>query len=132
MIKFIKLSSEIPYSIFKEKMSLAYNVGQENIDAVCISSYSKTHKEVDSRYVNLKFIKGREFIFFSNYSSTKALQFNEHNQISAVFYWNKADIQIRIKGKIHKNTRVVAAPAIRGGGISPAVPLREQIGFRIG
>jgi pyridoxine/pyridoxamine 5'-phosphate oxidase len=31
--------------------------------------------EVDSRYVNLKFISNDEFIFFSNYDSPKASSF---------------------------------------------------------
>ena len=62
--------------------------------------------EVDSRYVNLKYIKDSEWIFFSNYNSPKSIAFNAHNQVSAVIYWKSINLQIRIlkiKGKIFLN-----------------------------
>ena len=39
-------------------------------------------------------------IFFSNYESPKAKEINSHKQISALFFWNKIGVQIRIKAKI--------------------------------
>ena len=61
---------------------------------------------VDSRFVNIKLIEKTKFIFFTNYDSPKALQFDEHSQISAVFFWNQINCQIRIKAKIKKcNTK---------------------------
>ena len=61
--------------------------------------------EVDSRYVNLKFITNDEFIFFSNYDSPKASAFNSHNQIAALLYWSSINVQIRMKAKIKKTSR---------------------------
>ena len=58
---------------------------------------------VDCRFVNLKYIEGNEWTFFSNYNSPKAEDFASHNQISAVFYWQKVNTQIRIKAKISKS-----------------------------
>ena len=43
--------------------------------------------------------------FFSNYNSIKAMQFKEHNQISACMYWHKTDTQIRLKAKIKKSDK---------------------------
>ena len=40
--------------------------------------------------------------FFTNYNSPKAIAFECHNQISALFYWDKINLQIRIKAKISK------------------------------
>ena len=60
--------------------------------------------EVDSRYVNLKFISNDEFIFFSNYNSPKASSFNSHNQIAALVYWPSINVQIRMRAKIKKTT----------------------------
>ena len=102
MIDFINSIHEAPYLTFKEKYDQANSLGQEFIEAVSISSYSRSTNEVDSRYVNLKFIDGYDFIFFSNYNSPKSIQFDEHDQVTAVFFWPKINTQIRIKAKIKK------------------------------
>jgi pyridoxamine 5'-phosphate oxidase len=60
---------------------------------------------VEARYVNLKYIFGNEWVFFTNYNSPKAKQFNEHSQISAVFYWECINVQIKIKAKIFKTDK---------------------------
>ena len=56
MIKFNNLSSEAPFQIFKDKYSEALKNGQKNIEAASISSFNKEKNEVDSRFVNIKFI----------------------------------------------------------------------------
>ena len=104
MIQFNNLNQEIPYLLFKEKYDEALNAGQKGIEAISISSYNKEVNEVDSRYVNLKFITNDEFIFFSNYNSLKASSFNSHNQIAALVYWASINVQIRIKAKIKKTS----------------------------
>ena len=102
MIKFNNLNQEIPYLLFKEKYDDSLNAGQKGIEAISISSYNKEINEVDSRYVNLKFISNDEFIFFSNYDSPKASSFNSHNQIAALIYWPSINVQIRMRAKIKK------------------------------
>jgi len=104
MIQFNNLNQEIPYLLFKEKYDEALNAGQRGIEAISISSYNKEINEVDSRYVNLKFISNDEFIFFSNYSSPKASSFNLSNQIAVLLYWPSINVQIRIKAKIKKTS----------------------------
>ena len=105
MIEFNNLSKEHPYLLFKEKYNEALNAGQRNIEAMAISSFNKKNNEVDSRFVNLKFINHNEFIFFSNYESPKNTAFQTHNQISAIFFWQSVNIQIRIKAYIKKTSR---------------------------
>ena len=104
MIEFKNLSQEAPYIIFKEKYDMALNAEQKNIEAISISSFNKERNEVDSRFVNLKFVDNDKFIFFSNYSSPKSIAFSSHNQIGALIYWPSINIQIRIKAKIDKTT----------------------------
>lgn len=104
MIQFIDLNQETPYLLFKAKYDEANNQGQKVIEAISISTYDNKTNEVDSRYVNLKFIIKDEFIFFSNYNSPKASSFNSHNQISALIYWPCINIQIRMKAKIKKTS----------------------------
>ena len=104
MIKFINLNKESPYLLLKEKYDEAIVASQKNIEAISISSFNKEISEVDSRYVNLKFISNDEFIFFSNYESPKAAAFNSHNQIAALIYWSSINVQIRMKAKIKKTS----------------------------
>ena len=105
MIKFDNLSKDIPYKIFKEKYDASLIANQKNIEAICISSYSKEQNEVNSRFVNLKIISDKEFVFFSNYESVKAKDFASHNQITALIYWHSIDTQIRMKANIYKMTK---------------------------
>ena len=105
MIKFINKSNEIPYAIFNNRYEKAVKAKQKNIDALCIASYSSKTREVNARYVNLKIVKDKEFIFFSNYNSIKSSDFRSHNQISALIYWNAINIQIRMKAQITKTSK---------------------------
>ena len=104
MIQFNNLNQETPYQLLKEKYDDALNAGQKGIEAISISSFNKEIGEVDSRYVNLKFINNDEFIFFSNYDSLKASAFNSHDQIAALLYWPSINVQIRMKAKIKRTT----------------------------
>lgn len=104
MIKFNNLNQAIPYQLLKKKYNEAVDAGQKGIEAISISSYNMKIREVDSRYVNLKFISNDEFIFFSNYESPKATAFNSHNQIAALIFWSSINVQIRMKAKIKKTS----------------------------
>tara|TARA_B100001173_G_scaffold311067_1_gene327277 strand:- start:1426 stop:2022 length:597 start_codon:yes stop_codon:yes gene_type:complete len=104
VITFNNLSKETPYKIFKYKYDQSLKACQKNIEAICISSYSNTFKEVNARFVNLKLIKNKEFIFFSNYNSVKAQDFSSHDQITALIYWHNIDVQIRMKANIKKTS----------------------------
>ena len=104
MTQFNNLNQEIPYLLLKEKYDEALDAGQRGIEAISISSYNKEISEVDSRYVNLKFITNDEFIFFSNYDSPKASAFNSHDQIAALVYWPSINVQIRMRAKIKRTT----------------------------
>jgi pyridoxamine 5'-phosphate oxidase len=105
MINFINPSKEKPFLLIKEKYHEALKKNQKNIEAISIASYSRTNSFVDSRYVNLKIIDGENFIFFSNYESPKSKQFDEHNQISALIFWNTINTQIRINGSIKRTDK---------------------------
>ena len=103
MINFIDINTSKPYHRFVSYYNKAIR-NQKNIEAICISSYNEKLNEVDSRYVNLKFITNDEFIFFSNYNSPKASAFISHNQIAALIYWPSVNVQIRLKARIKKTS----------------------------
>jgi pyridoxamine 5'-phosphate oxidase len=104
MIKFLNLNSEKPYTHFKTLYEKALENGQKGIEAISVSSYNKSSSEVEARYVNLKYIANNEWIFFSNYHSPKANQFESHSQVSILIYWASINTQVRMKAKIYKTS----------------------------
>jgi pyridoxamine 5'-phosphate oxidase len=108
MMKFTNIENAEPYNIFLKKYKEAHAMNQVNIDSAVISSFNKNTQEVDSRFVNIKYVCNNEWTFFSNYNSPKAIQFDHHDQISSVFFWNTLNIQIRMKAKIFKSSKIIS------------------------
>lgn len=102
MIEIKNICQEKPFIIFKKIYNDALHAGQKNIEAAAISSYNKDINEIDSRYVNIKFINDNKFIFFTNYNSPKSKAFYSMNQIAVLFFWPSINTQIRIKAFIKK------------------------------
>ncbi len=102
MIEFRKNSEDKPYIILRDLYKKALDCNQMNIEAIVISSYNKNDNEVNSRFVNLKYVENDKWVFFTNYNSPKSRDFNSHSQISAIFHWNMINIQIRVKANIKK------------------------------
>lgn len=104
MIIFKNLDKAKPYQALKSYYDEAFKANQNKIEAIAISSYSTSSCEVTSRFVNLKYLDNKKFIFFTNYESQKSICFSEHNQISALIYWDMIDVQIRMKSYIKKTS----------------------------
>ncbi|MDA9340981.1 pyridoxamine 5'-phosphate oxidase family protein [Gammaproteobacteria bacterium] len=104
MIELLNLPSEAPYKKLEALYNQALKHNQRGVEAISISSYDSLSGEVESRFVNLKYIQGNEWIFFSNYSSPKASQFASHDQISVLIHWPALNTQIRLKAKIQKTS----------------------------
>jgi len=102
LIEFVNTNSAEPYVRLRKIYKKALNSNQKAIEAISISSYSNKAKSVDSRFVNLKIVDNTDFIFFSNYNSPKAEQFQDSNKIAALIFWNEINVQIRIKAHIKK------------------------------
>ena len=105
MITFNNLSSEAPYLILKKKYDKALSADQKIIEAMSIASFSSDLCEVNARFVNLKFVNNKEFIFFSNYNSPKSKEFKSHTQITALIFWNTINVQIRMKALVGKKSK---------------------------
>ena len=104
MINFIDLNNSEPYKKLFNFYIKAEKYNQQYIEALCISSFFKKTDEVNSRYVNLKFVHKDEFIFFTNYNSPKSKEFEDHKQICGVIFWNTINVQIRFKALIAKTS----------------------------
>ena len=104
MIEFLNSSKETPYVIFRQLYDEAISANQKSIEAISIAS--SNHNDIDSRFVNLKIINNKDFIFFSNYKSLKSRHFNSNNNIAALIYWSEINTQIRIKATIKKTSNL--------------------------
>lgn len=105
MINFKNINKSKPFQLFSESYSLAIEKGQKNIESASISSYDIKKREVSSRHVNIKYFIDDKFIFFTNYDSPKSTDFKFHKQISALFFWESINIQIRMKAHIQKTSK---------------------------
>ena len=104
MIIFKNNSNQLPLKKFREKYYKAKD--NENYPfAASISSYNPYSKEISSRFVNIKYLDDDKFIFFTNYNSPKAYDFEMHNQIAVNFYWNSINTQVRIQANIKKTPK---------------------------
>ena len=103
MISFSKICKDEPYLMFESFYKKALQKQQTGPEAASVSSLNTNTNEVESRFVNIKYLNGKKFTFFSNYDSLKANNFENHDQISLLFYWNKIHVQIRIKAKIYRS-----------------------------
>jgi pyridoxamine 5'-phosphate oxidase len=92
---------ESPFHEFLKLYKNAEFSNQKNIEAACLATVSDQRKP-RTRYVNIKYINDNEIIFFSNYTSAKAIEINSNKNIALTFFWSSANIQIRIEGKINK------------------------------
>jgi len=63
VIAFNNIEETEPYLLFKEHYSEAKKKGQKNIEAISIASYQRDSQEVDSRFVNLKYVEKNKWVF---------------------------------------------------------------------
>ena len=66
MIKFSLKNKDGPFERFMCEYDIAKKHKQKNIEAACLSTISNEN-QVNSRFVNIKYVNENEFIFFSNY-----------------------------------------------------------------
>ncbi|MGM0581862.1 MAG: pyridoxamine 5'-phosphate oxidase [Bacteroidota bacterium] len=55
-----------------------------------------------SRIVLLKGVENEEFVFYTNYNSSKGQQMEKSPQISLNFFWPELERQVRIDGEVQK------------------------------
>ncbi len=108
MISIQRISDELPFKLFLNFYEKAFQKKQSSIEAAAVCSFNSDSNEAEARFVNIKYLINNEFIFFSNYKSIKARNFDKHDQVTLLFYWNVTDVQIRIKGKIVKSDQILS------------------------
>jgi len=92
---------EHPIKMFNNWFDMALEEDKDNAISFVLSTISK---EIipSSRVVLLRGVNEKGFTFFTNYKSSKASDIENNNMVSANFFWEKLEKQVRIVGKAVK------------------------------
>ncbi|KAI8458155.1 hypothetical protein BY996DRAFT_268344 [Phakopsora pachyrhizi] len=91
-----------PMETFKQWFKGAIDSGVvDEPESVCLSTVSSDGR-VSSRFVLLKRIDDRGFVFFTNYDSRKATELSSNPRASMAIYWSKLFRQVRINGSTER------------------------------
>ena len=98
-----KLITKSPFKLFENWFEMALKSNKENAISFVLSTISKENKP-SSRVVYLREFNDEGFIFYTNYDSDKAKDIKYNNFVSANFFWQKLEKQVRISGTARKIT----------------------------
>ena len=68
----------------------------------CVLSTVDNKSTPSSRIVLLKDVTDKEFVFFTNYNSSKAKEMNNNKNVALNFYWPQLERQVRITGIVEQ------------------------------
>jgi len=89
-----------PIAIFRELYARAEQSGREP-DAMVLSTVDPDGRP-SGRYVLLKGVDDRGFVFYTNLESRKARALEANPYASLCFYWPTVDKQVRIEGRVER------------------------------
>ena len=95
---------ESPFKLFENWLNMALLDDKENAICFVLSTISNRNKP-ESRVVLLRGLDEKGFTFYTNYSSDKAKDIDNNNYVSANFFWNNLEKQVRIGGLAIKISR---------------------------
>jgi pyridoxamine 5'-phosphate oxidase len=79
---------------------------EQNAEAMTLASFDKKSNRPSARTLLYKGLSShKNIIFYTNYESSKAHDFEENNEASLVFYWHVTKKQVRIQGRVKKMER---------------------------
>lgn len=94
------MSTKDPFARFKTlyERALATIPAEQNPTAMVVSSVSSEGRP-SSRYVLLKEVDERGFVFYTNLHSRKGREIAENPFVSLCFYWVSLEEQVRVEGR---------------------------------
>ena len=90
-----------PFAQFKSMFDKAKDAGVKEPNAMTLATYDEVNG-VNARIVLLKEVDHEGFVFFTNYHSRKGKDLAGFHGAALVFWWHNMELQIRIKGDVHK------------------------------
>ena len=89
-----------PYLIFNNWLNFA-KASKLVKDATAFNLATCNNNEPDNRIVLLKeVLEGEGLVFFTNKNSKKGMDIAANSKASACFYWDRLNLQIRVKGDV--------------------------------
>lgn len=93
--------SDDPIKMFSDWFEMALESDKDNAISFVLSTVSSDNIP-SSRVVLLRGVDENGFTFFTNYESAKSKDIQVNNMVSANFFWEKLEKQVRITGKAIK------------------------------
>lgn len=90
-----------PIFFFAQWFSEAQNAKVTEVNAMTLATVDE-HNHPDARIVLLKGVEKEQFIFYTNYNSSKGRDINHNPNVCLVFFWKELERQVRIRGTISK------------------------------
>lgn len=85
-------------------MALAASTGMEDATAATLATADRTTGRPSARFVLIKELDARGFVFYTNLESRKARELDANPQAALCFYWTSTNDQVRAEGRIERVT----------------------------
>ena len=79
----------------------AVDAGERQPDAVSLAT-ATTDGRPSVRFVMLRGVDNRGFVFYTNYTSRKALELEDNGAASLAIYWPLCERQVRVEGVVQR------------------------------
>lgn len=86
-----------PIHFFTKWFMEAQQSEVSEVNAMTLATVNR-HNMADARIVLLKGLEDGEFVFFTNYNSTKGSDIEANPNVCLVFFWKELERQVRIHG----------------------------------
>lgn len=96
-----------PIDQFQIWFDEALNADVAEVNAMVLSTVSKSNRP-SSRIMLLKGVENRQFVFYTNYQSSKGQDMENNPFVSLNFFWAELERQVRIEGRISKVTEKIS------------------------
>lgn len=92
---------QYPMVLFSQWFKSAVDANISEVNAMTLASVSVDGRP-SARTVLLKEFDESGFIFYTNYRSRKAMEFDQNPNVALLIFWKELERQIRIEGSIEK------------------------------
>ena len=93
-----------PFALFKKWFRDAERAGEPLPEAMALATATRDGRP-SVRVVLNRGINHGGFVFYTNYTSRKAVELVDNPRASIVFHWPTLERQVRVEGRVHKLTR---------------------------
>ena len=90
-----------PMALFEQWQQDASAAGLADPTGVVVATV-QPDGSIRQRFVLLKGVSERSFVFFTNYHSDKAVALADNDRASMLFPWNELDRQVSVSGRVEK------------------------------